>query len=118
MTAHLMSSNSRRENGDTMVAETRYDEPGSEGRPKGDTPYSKTGAPHWICRGWTENYAPDDAPHQWMHAYYEVAKDASCGICHATEDEPRRWDGKTNPLADPAEWESYQDESARRYDDL
>lgn len=77
-----------------------YDEPGTRRRPAGDTPYSSTGASHWVCRGWTENYAPDSSPHQWMHAYYEVAEGFACGICHATMSDERRWDGRSDPLAE------------------
>jgi hypothetical protein len=61
----------------------------------------------WICRGWTERYAPDDAPHQWMHAYYEVAEGFACDICHATEADEQRWDGVSDPH-EPASTDSGQ----------
>jgi mono/diheme cytochrome c family protein len=87
-----------------------YDAPATPERPKGDTPYSSSGVAHWVCRGWTESYAPDDASHQWMHAYYEVREGAACGICHAIEGDERRWDGKSNPFENPADAELYRDE--------
>jgi hypothetical protein len=55
--------------------------------------------PTWVCRGWTENYAPDDSPHQWMHAPYRVPPGTECDLCGASEDDPRRWDGLSDPFA-------------------
>lgn len=59
----------------------------------------------WACRGWPEYLvdegAAKDAPHQWMHAYYEVPEGAACSVCRATEDDPDRWDGTSDPFVRP-----------------
>lgn len=52
----------------------------------------------WTCFGWVEGRAPDDSPHQWMHAYYEIPAGEKCDICGASETSRDRWDGRMESL--------------------